>query len=848
MTQYVEIAVNVPGLTNTFHYHLPLELEGMVKPGCLIVVPFGHQTVQGIVLGLVDSPQVPETKAVQELVDPLPVLTASQIQLGHWMAANYLAPLGACLDMMIPPGLSTHADLTIHLRSEMSVPKDNGIFPSGAKPAHDRTADLQESILGQLKDRGDLRGRQLEAAFPRRNWRAALLKLQRQGLVSVTSTIPHPKAHPKTARLVQLAVSPEAAEEKLKELGRIDSTAATRRQAMLQFLIREPWPVEMAWVYAHSGGNASDLKKLADLGLIIFVEKEVWRDPLEKIITLPSGSLKLTNDQNEAFQAILAGLKSASKGASVPPFLLHGVTGSGKTEIYLQAVAETLKMGRQAIIMVPEISLTAQTIRRFLSRFPGQVGVVHSRLGQGERYDTWRRTRQGMLPVIIGPRSALFSPLLDLGLIVVDECHDDSYYQDEVPNYQAVNAAIAYARLCGGIALLGSATPDVTQMYQAEAGHWKKLSLPVRLGATRQDHELATPAKPTETFLEGDASLELPPVSIIDMRQELREGNRSILSRELQSDLRDVLAAGQQAILFLNRRGSATYVFCRDCGLPIRCPRCDRTMTYHESQNMLTCHACGYRRQMPKKCPSCGSSQIRQLGTGTERVESVVHELLPEARTIRWDAETTRQKGAHDVILSHFVAHRADILIGTQMLAKGLDLPLVTLVGAILAEVALNLPDYRATERTFQVLTQVAGRAGRSQLGGQVIFQTFQPENFAIRTAARHDYQAFYQQELVYRRQLGYPPFNHLVRLEYRHAQANSAEAAAGRLAGQLHSWLAAGDRRATDLIGPVPCFFTRLNGLYRWQILLRGPDPVSLLHDHLVSDWRIEVDPPSLL
>jgi primosomal protein N' (replication factor Y) (superfamily II helicase) len=861
MTQYIEVAVNVPQVSSAFHYHLPPELEGLVSTGSLVTVPFGAQTVQGVVLGLIDSPQVPETRPVLGLADPQPVLNGSQIQLARWLAENTLAPLAVCLDAMVPPGMSQHTDLLVHLGPAAAAAGESPVvFPEGegsstpAVKGRRAKVSLQEHILALLRERGDLRGRQIEAAFPRQNWRAALSAMQRRGLVGVESLLSKPAVRPKTARTVQLAVSPEAVETRRGELGRAGSAPAARRQAALNFLLQEPWPVDISWVYAQSGANSADLQKLAELGLVAFGEEEIWRDPLERVETELSGPLALTPDQKKALEAVLTGLDSAFRGESVLPFLLHGVTSSGKTEIYLQAVAETLRRGRQAIVMVPEISLTPQTIRRFLSRFPGQVGVVHSRLSPGERFDTWRRARAGLLPVIIGPRSALFSPLSSLGLIVADECHDESYYQDEnLPYYHAVTAAAAYARICGGVALMGSATPEITQMYQAESGAWRKLSLPLRLDAHREAVAQQAAARgglpPASSPVESPtANLELPPVSVVDMRRELKDGNRSIFSRELQAGLQEVLAAGQQAILFLNRRGTASYVFCRDCGQSLHCPRCDRPLTFHDPQSALVCHACGYRRQMPKTCPHCSSTQIRQMGTGTERVEEEVKTLFPQARTLRWDAETTRQKGAHDVILSHFAEHRADVLVGTQMLAKGLDLPLVTLVGAILAEVALNLPDYRAGERTFQVLTQVAGRAGRSSLGGRVIFQTFQPEHYAIQAAAGHDYASFYQQELALRRRLRYPPFSRLVRLEYRHTQARTAETAAGNLAGQIRAWLLSEDRRATDLVGPVPCFFARQNGFYRWQIILRGPDPASLLSGRSLADWHVEVDPLSLL
>ncbi|MHB1120347.1 MAG: replication restart helicase PriA, partial [Bellilinea sp.] len=342
--------------------------------------------------------------------------------------------------------------------------------------------------------------------------------------------------------------------------------------------------------------------------------------------------------------------------------------------------------------------------------------------------------------------------------------------------------------------------------------------------------------------------LPLPPVRIVDMRQELKAGNRSIFSRALQDALKDTLKADQQAILFINRLGSATYVFCRSCGYVMRCPRCERALTLHSQAAMLVCHTCGYRRKMPTQCPQCGSNQIRDYGTGTERVEQEVLKMFPDARTLRWDSETTRQKGSHDLLLSHFISHRADILIGTQMLAKGLDLPLVTLVGVILAEVGLHLDDYRAPERTFQLLTQVAGRAGRSPLGGQVVLQTFQPENYAIQAAASHDYMGFYERELEERRRIGYPPFSRLVRLEYRHLESQKAQVAAQRMATQVESWLNDGAYTSTDIIGPVPCFFARINSYYRWQIILRGPDPAAVLRGKNLGEWRVEVDPQSLL
>jgi primosomal protein N' (replication factor Y) len=559
---------------------------------------------------------------------------------------------------------------------------------------------------------------------------------------------------------------------------------------------------------------------------------------------------------------VRADLGRAAAGEPVAPLLLEGVTGSGKTEIYLRAVAETLRLGRQAIVLVPEIALTPQTVRRFAARFPGQVGLIHSRLSDGERYDTWRRARAGLLPVIVGPRSALFAPLARLGLIVVDESHDDSYYQsDPPPRYHGRETAVALARLAGAVCLMGTATPDVVSAQRVLEGSYTDLRLPARILAHRAAvarHRQALGERVRFQPLEAEADAQgLPPIHLVDMRRELIEGSRGLLSRRLQVALGETLAHGEQAILLLNRLGAATYVFCRACGASVKCPRCDLPLTYHQASQAaegapppggLRCHRCGYRRQIVRVCPACGSDQIRHMGAGVERVEAEVQALFPSAQTLRWDTTTTAGKDAHEVILANFAAGRANVLVGTQMVAKGLDLPLVTLVGVVLAEVGLNLPDYRAAERTFQLLVQVAGRAGRSPLGGQVVMQTFQPEHYAIQAAARHDQAGFLRQELAYRRELGYPPFTQLVRLEMRHREARRAQADAEKLAGWLRRRIQVEGRSATSLIGPAPCFFGRVGGFYRWQVVIRGPDPVALLAGRNWADWRVEVNPPSLL
>jgi primosomal protein N' (replication factor Y) len=836
MPEFVQIAVNVPRVSGVFHYHCPPDLEGRLKPGHLVLVPFGPRVVQGVVLGHVDEPEVPETKAVDMLLDEEPVLTPLQLQLAQHLSDSCLAPLAACVNLMLPPGIGELADVSFELT------------PAG-KNFNGELTPAQRGVVKVLQERGPLRGGQLNYALPRRNWRASVRGLVHRGLVKTTPLPPMPTGKPKTVRTAEL-IAPLNGEKKL-------GTAVTqkRRELILQILQREAAPVDTEWLYAESGGKPADLVALAELGLVRLGERESIRDPLADLPYDPNIPPKLTPDQELAWNAVQQALQAAKDGNS-QPVLLHGVTGSGKTEIYLQAVAKTLAMGRQAIVLVPEIALTPQTARRFVGRFPNQVGLIHSELSEGERYDTWRRARSGQLPVIVGPRSALFAPLANIGLIVVDEEHDDSYYEaGQDPHYHARDAAVAYARLARAACLLGSATPDVGSYTQTQRGNWKLVELPARILAhrdTARAHREKTGTTGHYQKINDDAlSLELPPVEIVDMRGELRRGNRSIFSLSLQTRLEQVLNEGQQAILFLNRRGSATYVFCRDCGFVLRCPNCDNPLTQHlENKNSgkLICHHCGYTRQMPKACPNCGSKQIRYYGTGTETVEAEVHKLFPKARTLRWDRTSTRTKGAHERILQQFSQQQADVLVGTQMLAKGLDLPLVTLVGVVLADVGLNLPDYRAAERVFQVLMQVAGRAGRSPLGGKVVLQTFQPEHYAIRAAADHDYTEFYAQESANRRELRYPPFAQLLRLEYRNPDAHKAENDARKMAQQFEHLVAARERTATEIIGPVPCFYPRLNRQYRWQILLRGPDPASLIRGVKLIGWRVEVNPPSLL
>ncbi len=833
---YATVVVNLPPIRGVFDYHLPESFKGFVSPGCLVTVPFGNRTVQGIVVATPNIPAVHDTKPVESLIDPNPVVTPEQIELAYWMAGEYHAALSECLSLMLPPGVSQRADYIYRL----------------VAAASDGKTPTEKKLLSLLDKRGELRGRQLARAMPRQNWRYAANALVRRNVLDRQPVLDAPKARPKRIRNARLITPPDSLRENLPSLGRPGSQAAERRKKIVDLLIKEGEPINVSWLYAETGGNRADLRMLEDREIIALSEAEVWRDPLEEIDFVPSLPPALTHDQDLVWSRISPSIKAASGGDHIPPYVLHGVTGSGKTEIYMRAVHETLGMGRRAILLVPEIALTPQTIRRFLARFPGQVGLSHSQLSAGERYDTWRRCRAGQIDIVIGPRSALFLPVRNVGLIVLDESHDDSYKEQErSPRYHTRNVAVKYSSILGALCILGSATPDLVTTYHASRGKYHLLSMPRRILGHRERVDGQSERLGIQTNYvahDGDSStIDLPPVRVVDMRQELRAGNRSIFSRPLGKALSDVLESNEQAILFLNRRGSSTYVFCRDCGWVARCPHCDNPLIYHKNQDLLTCHHCGHQTASRSECPECGGSRVRYFGAGTKRIVDELQSLFPDVRILRWDRDATRQKGAHDVLLANFAAHRADVLVGTQMISKGLDLPLVTLVGVVSADVGLNLPDYRASERVFQILTQVAGRAGRGLLGGQVILQTYQPEHYVIKAASNHDYYAFYNDEVEHRRVLHYPPFSRMARLIFRATSRDAVESQTGRMAKYLKHRIEK-DRSQDELIGPVPCFFERIRGEYRWQIIIRGNDPASIMPDELGESWQIDIDPVSLL
>jgi primosomal protein N' (replication factor Y) len=546
----------------------------------------------------------------------------------------------------------------------------------------------------------------------------------------------------------------------------------------------------------------------------------------------------LTPAQARALTPMLDALRAREPAV----FLLHGVTGSGKTHVYLSAAERVIAAGGQVLVLVSEIALTPEAAERFSARFPGRVEVLHSALSAAQRDRAWSRIYSGQVGLVVGARSAVFAPARRLGLVVVDEEHEWTYKQDQSPRYHARSVAIARGRTAGACVVLSSATPDVASYYHAERGRFRLLELPDRWRGRE------TPPS-------------MPAVEIVDMRRELREGNRSIFSRALTGALVETLERREQAILFLNRRGAATCVTCRDCGHTLQCRRCEVPLAMHRgvrdgraerrpaSTDELVCHRCNRRRPVLERCPKCASPRISALGIGTQRVEQEVRGLLPEARVERWDQDAVTGRGAHQERWRAFAEGRVDVLIGTQMVAKALDVANVTLVGAVLADSGLYLPDFRAAERTFQLLTQVAGRAGRGPLAGRAIIQTYSPDHYAIQAAARHDYAGFYAREISFRRQFGYPPFRRLARLVFSHSNETRCWRETMRARRLIAERVRALDIGGLETLGPVPCFHRRVRGRYRWQLLLLGDRFDRLLDELPLSPgWTVDVEPASVL
>ena len=844
MTKFAEVAVDAPaGHDRTFSYSVPSSLD--LQLGQFVVVPFGNRKLQGVVFSLPPSPQVDKTRDVLRAHDEVPVLTGGQLELARWVSTHYMCTLFEACSLMLPPGG--------RLRWKTYVePAQDGV--GGTQDL----SPFQERLLAYVRRNRKVAEQRATDSFGP-SAAAGLRALAARGLVVCTPSLTGKPAKPKTQEIV--AVSPAARSSVSEQIEGLEQRAPKQAEA-LRHLANGAGPVVISQARKDYGTSA--VNGLIAKGMLEKRTVSLDRDPLANRDFPPEPAVSLTPSQMRAAFAV----RSALEGRPRSPrgFLLQGVTGSGKTEVYLDAVRRCLNLGKRAIVLVPEIALTHQTIQRFASRFPGNVAVLHSGLTPGERFDQWWKVHNRKYKVVIGSRSAVFAPQPDLGLIVVDEEHEWSYKQhDAVPRYHARDVALRLAELSGAVALLGSASPDVESYRMAVRGDLGLLTLPERIAsiagaanghARVRSGEDASPKSSGPTtagrlYGRGDRtpiSSPLASVAVVDMRKELREGNRGMFSRALHRALRQCLDNGSQALLFLNRRGSASYLQCRDCGRSLRCRRCDIAMTYHRDGRRMLCHYCGYARVPPSRCTNCRSSRVSYYGLGTQTVERELAREFPGAKVLRWDRDTAGQVDAQHAILKRLESGEADVLVGTQMIAKGLHLPAVTVVGVVLADIGLNLPDYRAGERAFQLLCQVAGRAGRGASEGRVVVQTYQPDNYAIKAAATQDYRRFYREEIAYRKELGNPPFNKMLRMLYAHTNRALCEREALRLSREMRQQRDSWGYSDVEVLGPTPAYPARVRGHYRWQIILRGPEPRALLEKGDVPQgWVVDVDPVGL-
>ena len=810
---YAEVAVNSPGARSTFCYAVPTGLN--ISTGQAVWVPFGSRVIQGIVLGLSDEPSIEETKEIAGVITGFPLLSPTKIKLAQWISKHYFAPLFDAFALMLPPGFERRAITCVQL-AVYHVENLSSLSPE------------QKQVLDIMRAKGKKSLAELEKAIGKEKARQITDQLLDRQLITKTLEIDKAKVKPKTLPYIKLTADREDIEV---EKDRLKKSRAYKQAELLAFLAEQSQPISIDELRKRLNCSPATVRALESRHLVSVERVRVRRDPLAHLSFTPSQPPVLASSQQAAWDSIQDFVVGKARQSGRPPvFLLFGVTGSGKTEIYLRALAQVIATGKRGICLIPEIALTRQTVERFAGRFPGRVAVLHSGLSLGEQFDEWQWIMEGNCDVVIGPRSALFAPVPSLGLIIIDEEHEWTYKQeDKSPRYHARDVAIKLAQLSDAVVILGSATPDIGSFHKAQQGGYQLVELKERI----------TPRGYSP----------LPEVKVVDLREELKAGNTSLLSRPLLAAMKETLAQGQQIILFLNRRGTATFVRCRNCGFVFRCPRCSIALTYHSVEKKLICHRCRYSIPVPQSCPQCSRRNLRFLGIGTQKIEEETTHFFPEARLLRWDRDVITSRYAHEELLQNFRDHKADVLIGTQMIAKGLDLPQVTLAGIINADTGLNFPDFRSSERTFQLLCQVAGRAGRGVKAGKVIIQTYSPDNYIIETAARHDYLGFYYKEIDYRRRYNYPPFSQLVRLVFSHTNEELSK----REAEEVYRLLLGEKAREVmvdfNIIGPVPAFAFRARGRYRWQLFLRGPDSSRLLSRlTLPRGWTIDVDPVGMV
>lgn len=775
---YVEVALPPP-VARELTYGVPAEFAAEARPGALVLVPVLQRRLTGIVLGPVALGTISPSKIrpIEQILDTS-LLSPEIVALCRWMASYYMAPLGSALMAALPPGVKLSSNRLVQLR--------------GAPTGHH--TGIEARILGELHRSGSLKVSTLKRRLGSQDLEKGMRALRRSGRIEIAPVLEDRRPRPLSQRRFLLRDESAA----LTAIADMEKRAP-RQAACLRYLLDHPTAASSELRAA--GFSSAVLKALEGRGLIESTAEEVVRDPLAHIVSGAPPAFVPTSDQ----QQVLNALSAALDAQQFHPALLHGVTGSGKTLVYVQLAAQALAAGRGAIVLVPEIALAWQMVRRFKEHFGEAVAVLHSQLSAGERYDTWRRLRRREQHLLIGARSAILAPVDDVGLIVVDEEHDSSYKQEDLDSshpltYNARDLALVRGQHCNAVVVLGSATPSLESHWNATTGKYHRYALPRRID-----------------------DRPLPQVVVVDMKQEpFQRKQRTIFSHELRRKMQGRLDRGEKIILLQNRRGFAPFVSCAACGEPVQCPSCRVSLTYHQrpAEPETRCHYCDFATPPPPVCPSCGSAELRFDGVGTQRVEKALLAQFPGIRVIRMDVDTTAWKGAHDALVERFRKGEADVLLGTQMIAKGLDLPEVTLVGVISADTGLHLPDFRAAERSFQLLTQVAGRSGRGHAAGEVVIQTLLPDDAALRAAASQNYAAFARSELAQRQQAGFPPFGRLIVFRWRGPCEQAVETGAQRGVQALRH-----DLDAAELVlGPAPAPLARLRGHYRWQALLRGP------------------------
>lgn len=756
----VVVDVPVAQTNRMFDYRIPEYLQHAVFPGMRVIVPFGPRKIMGYVLQVTDHSDIDKLKPIESIMDVTPVLTKELLELGKWVAHHTISFYISTFQAMLPQALKASY--------EKQVQRLNDILP--------------EKLEMIFAGRDVISFQEFEEAEVYQ----ALQRAVQVGDVEIIYQV-HSKETVKKQTYVKPMLEPLELEAVLADLPQ----QAKKKKAIIHFFQQHNKPIQKKELLEKLHTTQSTVKQLIDKGILKQEMVETYRDPYQTENIKRTQPLSLTSQQQDAMNAVVDTLDQTKHQT----FLLHGVTGSGKTEVYLQAIHHCLTKGKEAIVLVPEIALTPQMVNRFKGRFGSKVAVMHSALSKGERFDEWRKVQRKEVQVVVGARSAIFAPFEQIGLIIIDEEHETSYKQEEHPRYHARDVAIQRAKYHHCPVILGSATPALESYARAKKGVYQLLSMPERMNNAK-----------------------MPEVELIDMRDELHAGNRSMFSRQLKEAIEERLARKEQTVLFLNRRGYSTFVMCRDCGHVMTCPHCDIALTYHRKNQKLKCHYCNYEENMPDTCPSCESDTIRYFGTGTQKVEEALQEMIPEANIIRMDVDTTRRKGSHERLLRQFGNQQADILLGTQMIAKGLDFPNVTLVGVLAADSLLNLPDFRASEKTFQLLTQVSGRAGRHQLPGEVIIQTYTPDHYSVELASTYDYEAFFEKEMLIRKTYQYPPYYYLTLVTVSHPNQIKVMEVTKMISLLLRKHLSDDVR----ILGPTASPVARIKDRYRYQCMVK--------------------------